>query len=123
MRIVAAAADIVKGKLASGKKASPEAVRNWMADNIRWGVFSCPDVLTVQRHMNNWTAIARNAKALQLIESAVQRWGRNNLLEIDCFLFTASGGGFPLSPPHAPICSPHCDLLLKQRCDQRTRNK
>ena len=99
MRIVAAAADIVTGKLVSGKKASPEAVRNWMADNIRWGVFSCPDVLTVQRHMNNWAAIARSGTALQLIESAVQRWGRSNLLEIDSFLFPTSGGGFPLSPP------------------------
>ena len=82
MRIVAAAADIVKGKL--GEKANAHAVRE-MVEHVRWGALGCPDVKTIQRHMTNWAAIARNAKALQLIESAMQRWGRNNLLETDFF--------------------------------------
>jgi hypothetical protein len=81
MRIVMVAADIVKSKLVSGKKANAEFVHKWLVDNVRWGAFNCPDVSTVERHMSNWGAIQKNGRALALIEAAVQRWGRNNLLD------------------------------------------
>ena len=79
MRIVMVAADIAKAKLVSGKKANAEFVHTWLVDNVRWGAFQCPDVSTVERHMVNWGAIQKNGRAVELIESAVQRWGRNNL--------------------------------------------
>ena len=81
MRIVAAAADIVRAKLVSGKKANAVFVHKWLVENVRWGVFHCPDIPTVERHMSNWGAIEKNGRALELIEAAVQRWGRNNLLD------------------------------------------
>jgi hypothetical protein len=81
MRIVTAVAEFVKAQLVSGRKANAEIVHIWLAANVRWGVFNCPDVSTVERHMVNWGAIQKNERAVQLIETAVQRWGRNNLLD------------------------------------------
>ena len=81
MRIVAKAAHIVTSSLVSGKKASAAAVHTWMDQNIRWGAFQRPDVATVERHMRNWAAIQKCQRALALIEAALQRWGRNNLLD------------------------------------------
>ena len=81
MRIVAATADIQRSKHVDGKKTKPGVVHMWLVDNVRWGAYSCPDVHAVNRHMNNWGAIEKNAKALEVIDSAMQRWGRNNLLD------------------------------------------
>ena len=81
LRIVATTVDIVKAKLGHNKKANVELVHQWLVDNVRWGAFHCPDQTTVQRHMKNWSAIGKNEKVISLIESAVQRWGRNNLLD------------------------------------------
>ena len=81
LRIVAATVDIVKAKLGHNKKANVELVHQWLVENIRWGAFHCPDQNTVQRHMKNWSAIGKNEQVMSYIESAVQRWGRNNLLD------------------------------------------
>ena len=35
----------------------------------------------MERHLLNWAALQTSPRALQLIESAVQRWGRGNLLD------------------------------------------
>ena len=43
--------------------------------------FHCPDVITVKRHMNNWAALQRSPRAQELIEAALNRWGRENLLD------------------------------------------
>ena len=81
LRIVAKTADIVKTKLGQNKKANAELVHKWLVTNVTWGTFGCPDVNTVQRHLTNWAAIEKNKNVVQHIESAVQRWGRNNLLD------------------------------------------
>ena len=81
MRIVAMATEFVSSKLVSGKKAKADLVHKWLATNVRWGAFNCPDVATVERHLSNWTALQKNAKVMELVEAAVQRWGRNNLLD------------------------------------------
>ena len=81
MRIVAAAAEFSSSKLISGKKAKADLVYKWLVTNVRWGAFNCPDVATVERHLANWVALQRNAKVMELVESASQRWGRNNLLD------------------------------------------
>ena len=80
-RIVAKATDIVKMKLGGNKKADAASVRKWMVDNVRWGAFERPDVQTVARHMTNWAAISKQKVVVQLMEAAVQRWGRNNLFD------------------------------------------
>ena len=81
LRIVAATVDIVKAKLGNNKKANAEMVHKWLVDNVNWGALQTPDLSTVQRHMKNWNAIGKNEKVINLIESAVQRWGRGNLLD------------------------------------------
>ena len=85
LRIVAAAAGFVAGSalknLANNKKASAPLVHKWLTKHVRWGAFQCPDVATVERHMANWGAIQKNKRALDLMEAATQRWGRNNLLD------------------------------------------
>ena len=82
MRIVSAAADIMKSKYVVGqKKANVELVHSWLMTNIRWGAFHCPDIPTVTRHMDNWQAIQKDARALSVIEGAVQQYGRHNLLD------------------------------------------
>ena len=82
MRIVSAAADIMKSKYVNGnKKANVELVHNWLVTNIRWGAFHCPDILTVTRHMDSWQAIQKDAGALSVIEGAVQQHGRHSLLD------------------------------------------
>ena len=61
MRIVSAAADIMKSKYVNGnKKANVELVHNWLVTNIRWGAFHCPDVQTVERHIANWAAVQKD---------------------------------------------------------------
>ncbi len=82
MRIVSAAADIMKSKYVNAnKKANVELVHNWLVTNIRWGAFHCPDIQTVTRHMDNWQAIKKDDGALAVVEAAVQQYGRHNLLD------------------------------------------
>ena len=81
LRIVSKACDIVTAKLCSGKKAQSSKVHKWLVDNVNWGVFHCPDVATVERHMGNWLIIKHNQRVLDVIEAAMQRWGRNNTLD------------------------------------------
>ena len=80
MRIVASAAEIVGAKHVT-KKANSAAVQKWLVDNIRWGTHHCPDIATVERHLLNGAAIKRNPGASEIIEAALHRWGRNNLLD------------------------------------------
>ena len=80
MRMIATAADIVGSSQAS-KKANAQLVHQWLTDNVRWSLFNCPDVLTVERHLSNWAAITKNVRVMSLIEAVLQRWGRNNLLD------------------------------------------
>ena len=81
LRIVAKAADIVKSHATGGAQPSPEKVHKWLFDNVSWGVLHCPTVDTVKRHMQNWAALPKCSQALTLIEQAVTRWGRDNLLD------------------------------------------
>ena len=81
MRMVATAAEFVSSTLVSGKKAKSELVHKWLVTNVRWGAFNCPDVQTVERHLGNWAAIQKNPKVMELVEAALQRFGRNNLLD------------------------------------------
>ena len=77
MRIVSAAADIMKSKYVNAnKKANVELVHNWLVTNHRWGAFPCPDIQTVTRHMDNWQAIQKDVGALAVIEAAVQQHAR-----------------------------------------------
>jgi hypothetical protein len=81
MRIVAQAADFMKAKLTSTKTANVTFVQEWLATNVNWGALRCPDIQTVERHLFNWGHIQKHANALEVFEAAVQRWGRNNLLD------------------------------------------
>ena len=81
MKIVAVSAGIARSKLASGLKANGQNVQKWLVDNVHWGLTNCPDVATVEGHMANSAAIENNPGVMELIESAGQRWGRNNLLD------------------------------------------
>ena len=45
------------------------------------GAMKTPEMETVQRLVNNWVGISKDKRASDLIESAVQRWGRDNLLD------------------------------------------
>ena len=56
-------------------------VHKWLMDNVRWGAFHCPDIQAVGRHMSNWGVIQKDARALAVIESSVQQYGRNNLMD------------------------------------------
>ena len=80
MRIVAQATDILKKKAASGK-VTKEMVQTWLVNNIKWGLHHVPDATTVDNHMRNWEKIQKNPRALELIEAAKSRWGRENLLD------------------------------------------
>ena len=81
MRIVVAAADIIKPKRVSGRQMNAAVAHKWLVENVNWGAFHCPDVLTVERHVANWAAIQKDAKVLAIIEAALQHYGRNNLLD------------------------------------------
>ena len=83
LRIVARAAELVQAQsgAAAKPKPSPDSVQQWLEKNVKWGVFRCPDKDTVKRHMDNWHALQKSATALKLIEAAVSRWGRDNLLD------------------------------------------
>ena len=81
LRIVARAADLVRGQTAAGRKPSPEKVQQWLQQHVKWGLLHCPDTKTVKRHMDNWAAIQKCPAALALIEAAGNRWGRDNLLD------------------------------------------
>ena len=48
---------------------------------MKWGLLHCPDTKTVKRHLDNWAGILKCPAALNLIEAAVNRWGRDNLLD------------------------------------------
>ena len=74
MRIVATAFDFVNTKLAGNNKPGAAAVRKWLVENVHWGVFDCPDVTTVTRHMTHRAAISRQKVVGQLMEAAAQRW-------------------------------------------------
>ncbi len=81
LRIVARAADLVQAATVAHKKPSPEEVQKWLAENVKWGLLHCPDTKTVKRHLDNWGAMAKCPAASNLIEAAVNRWGRDNLLD------------------------------------------
>jgi hypothetical protein len=81
LRIVARAADLVCDQTAAGKKPSPEKVQQWLQQHVKWGLLHCPDTKTVKRHMDNWAAIQKCPAAMNLIEAAGNRWGRDNLLD------------------------------------------
>ena len=81
MRIVAHATDIVKAKLVHSKKANAEVVYQWLVANIHWGAMKTPEMETVQRLVTNWVGTSKDKRASDLIESAVQRWGRDNFLD------------------------------------------
>ena len=81
MRIIAQAAEFERPKLPGGKKANADVVHKWLMANVNWGVRGAPDVGTVERHMQNWEKIRANARTMAVIEAAMQRWGRNNLLD------------------------------------------
>jgi len=80
MRIVAQATAILRKKAASGK-VTKDMVRKWLVDNVKWGIHHVPDTKTVENHMRNWEKIQKDPRALQLIEAAKSRWGRENLLD------------------------------------------
>ena len=77
LRIVAHAASIVN----RGTKPDAAAVSAWLNEHIKWGTFHCPDVKTIERHLKNWEAISKSKRAVQLLDAATQRWGRENLLD------------------------------------------
>ena len=83
MRVVAKAAELTLSKLPGVKKADAQIVHQWLAQHVNWGalVLRCPNTETVERHLKNWASIQKNPKVLELIEAAVQRWGRNNLFD------------------------------------------
>ena len=81
LRIVAKAVDLVRAKTAGGGRPKPEKVQEWLKVNLNWGLLHCPDENTVKRHMDNWSALENCPTAMQLIEAAVSRWGRDNLLD------------------------------------------
>ncbi len=81
MRIVSTAADIIKNEPVSGKKVNAGIAHRWLVVSVHWGAFHCPDVQTVERHMSNWGVIQKDAQALAVIESSVQHYGRNSLLD------------------------------------------
>ena len=81
LRIVAKAVDLARGKTAGGGRPKPEKVQEWLKVNLNWGLLHCPDENTVKRHMDNWSALENCPTAMQLIEAAVSRWGRDNLLD------------------------------------------
>ena len=60
MRIVAQAADFMKGRLSSAKKNNAEVIQEWLGKNVNWGALRCPDTNTVERHLANWTQIKQN---------------------------------------------------------------
>ena len=64
-----------------GKKPDAAAVSAWLNEHIKWGTFHCPDVKTIERHLKNWEAISKSKRAVQLLDAATQRWGRENLLD------------------------------------------
>ena len=81
LRIVAKAAQLVQAATAAHKKASTEEIQEWLQENVKWGLLHCPDVKTVQRHLDNWNALQESPSAMNLIEAALNRWGRDNLLD------------------------------------------
>jgi hypothetical protein len=81
LRIVARAADFVRDRTAARGKASPEKVTQWLQENVTWGLLHCPDTRTVKRHMENWAALQKCPAAMDLMEAAMNRWGRDNLLD------------------------------------------
>ena len=52
MRMVAQAADFMKAKLTSTKKANVQVIQEWLATNVNWGALRCPDTPTVERHLS-----------------------------------------------------------------------
>ena len=81
LRIVSRAMDFVMAQTPAGRKPPPEKVQAWLQQHVKWGLLHCPDTPTVKRHMDNWAALQKCPAALDLIEAAVNRWGRDNLLD------------------------------------------
>ena len=79
LRIVARAAELLQNQVFA--KPSPEKVQQWLQQNVQWGLHHCPDAKTVKRHMDNWAAIQKCPTVLDLIEAALNHWGRDNLLD------------------------------------------
>ena len=79
MRVVGQAAEFVTAASSSGKKADAKAVCKWLQLRIRWSSFHCPDPQTVERLLTNWAAIKKHLRAMDLVEAAESRYGRNQL--------------------------------------------
>ena len=75
------ASDLVQAQTDGQGKPSPEKVQEWLQQHVKWGLVHCPDKQTVKRHMDNWAALKQCPVALELMEAAVNRWGRENLLD------------------------------------------
>ena len=56
-------------------------VQQWLEQHVKLGLLHCPDVKTVKRHVDNWAALQKCSAALDRIDAAVNRWGRDNLLD------------------------------------------
>ena len=96
LRIVGQAAAICKAKLQSGKKASPEMVHKWLLANVRWGASHTPNEETVKRHMANWEVLEKNPRVVDVVENALQRFGRGNLFDYPTKLQQLTNKGEPL---------------------------
>ena len=73
--------DFAQAQTVAGRKPSPEQVQQWLQQHVKWGLLHCPDTKTVKRHLDIWAGILKCPAALDLIEAAVSRWGRDNLLD------------------------------------------
>ena len=83
MRIIAQAAEFERPKLPGGKKANADVVHKWLMADVNWGVRGTiiREKMDKNWHMQNWEKIRANARTMAVIEAAMQRWGRNNLLD------------------------------------------
>ena len=81
MRVVAKAAEMTAPKLTGVKKSDAQTVERWLTKHVRWGALRCPNVDTVERLLGNWGHIQRSPRVWELMEAAVQRWGRDNLFD------------------------------------------
>ena len=81
MRVIVYAREIVSPKQAGGRKASPKLVHAWLVEHIKWGIRKCPNDDEVDHQLRCWERLEKVPKALQLVDMALQRWGRDNLFD------------------------------------------
>ena len=79
MRVIAHARDITSAQQSGGRRASFKIAHAWLAANIKWGIRKCPN--EVDHQLRCWERLEKAPKALELVEVALQRWGRDNLLD------------------------------------------